>query len=252
MELDDLKRLLSPKTKLVAVTHVSNILGTINPIKQISQIVHENNSLICVDGVAFAPHRKVDVQELDVDFYVFSTYKTFGPHQALMYGKFDLLKNMIGINHPFIEDIPYKFQPGNLNYELAYSLAAIPEYIQQIGSSDLTKGFEIIASYEQELASTLLNYLNTNSKVRIIGERSSDKSLRVSTLSFVHSEIDSKALVEQVDKYNIGIRFGDFYAVDLIDDLGLRDKNGVIRISLVHYNTLDEVERLIEVLEGVL
>jgi cysteine desulfurase family protein (TIGR01976 family) len=252
MELDDLKRLLSPNTKLVAVTHVSNILGTINPIQQIAKIVHENNSLICVDGVAFAPHRMIDVQELDVDFYVFSTYKTFGPHQALMYGKYDLFKNMVGINHPFINEVPYKFQPGNLNYELTYSLAAIPEYITQIGDGILSDGFEAISRYEQELVELLLSYLNSNPKIRIIGESSADKNLRVATISFVHSELDSKTIVEQVDPYNIGIRFGDFYAVHLIDDLGLREKNGVVRVSLVHYNTHKEVKMFLKVLKTIL
>ena len=252
LDLNDLDVLMTDKTKLVAVTHTSNILGTINPVKDIAKLVHKNKALICVDGVAFAPHRLIDVQDLDVDFYVFSTYKTFGPHQAVMYGKLSLWSSMEGINHAFIETVPYKFQPGNVNYELSYSLAAIPQYIAKIGGNNLAKGFEKIADYEQEMASRLLDYLKSNPKITIIGETSADKELRVSTLSFIHSEIDSKQIVEAVDAHDIGIRFGDFYAVELIDDLGLRQYNGVVRVSLVHYNSFDEVDKLIEVLKRIL
>ena len=133
LELSELKKLLSKKTKLVAVTHCSNILGTINPIKEITQMVHQNGSLVCVDGVAYAPHRQIDVQDLDIDFYTFSWYKTYGPHLALMYGKYDLLLEMDGINHYFFkkDDIPYKFQPGNFNFELTYSLLGITEYFHE-------------------------------------------------------------------------------------------------------------------------
>lgn len=251
LELGDLEALMSEKTKLVAVTHTSNILGTINPIKDIAKLVHRYKALICVDGVAFAPHRMVDVQDLDADFYVFSTYKTFGPHQAVMYGKQVLLTQMDGINHAFIESVPYKFQPGNLNYELSYSLAAIPAYISEIGGHDLVKGFEMIAAYEQDLASRLLDYLNSNPKIKIIGEISADKDLRVSTLSFVHRDLKSDEIVEHVDAFDMGIRFGDFYAVELIDDFDLRQYNGVVRVSLVHYNSKQEVDKLIDVFENI-
>ena len=251
-ELDDLNDLMTENTKLVAVTHTSNILGTINPIKDIAKLVHGNKALICVDGVAFAPHRLIDVQDLDVDFYVFSTYKTFGPHQAVMYGRLELFNSMEGINHAFIESVPYKFQPGNVNYELSYSLAAIPEYIAKIGGDNLAKGFEVIADYEQELADRLLGYLKSNPKITIIGETSSDNHLRVSTVSFTHSDMKSNQIVEIVDTHDIGIRFGDFYAVELIDDLGLRQFNGVVRVSLVHYNSYNEVDSLIGIFENIL
>lgn len=133
-DLKDLQALLSPRTKLVTLVHASNILGTINPIKIIAKVVHKAGALICVDGVAYMPHRLVDVQELDVDFYVFSTYKLYGPHLAAMYGKYDLLKKLESINHYFIgkEEVPYKLQPGNFNFELTYSLGAIPEYFEAL------------------------------------------------------------------------------------------------------------------------
>ncbi len=251
LELDDLKQLFSKRTQLVAVTHASNILGTINPISAIADEVHDNDALICVDGVAYAPHRLIDVQQLGVDFYVFSTYKTFGPHQAIMYGRNDILQSLPGINHGFIDDAPYKFLPGNSNFELAYSLAAIPQYIEQLGSGNLARGYELIASHEQHLASLLLTFLNDQAEVTVIGEISADINVRVSTIAFVHDHLASDDIVNAMDVHNIGIRYGDFYAVDLIDDLGLREKNGVVRISLVHYNTAAEVKKLIAHLKHI-
>src|SRR5690606_12481499 len=130
-DANDLKNLLSEKTKLIAVTHVSNILGTINPIADLAGIVHDAGALICVDGVAFAPHRLVDVRQFNADFYVFSAYKVYGPHQSILYGKYHLLEKMVGINHYFIDEVPYKFQPGNFNFELTAGLAGLPQYFTE-------------------------------------------------------------------------------------------------------------------------
>ncbi|TVZ26157.1 cysteine desulfurase family protein (TIGR01976 family) [Gillisia sp. Hel_I_86] len=264
LELNDLSNLLSSKTKLVALTHCSNVLGTINPIKEIAKIVHEAGALICVDGVAFAPHRRVDVQDLDVDFYVFSWYKVYGPHQAVMYGKLPLLINMPGINHNFFkaEDVPYKFQPGNYNFELTYGLKAIPAYLINFydhhfpnnkfsNNEKFEASFELIANYEAQLAQELLSYLKSVERVKIIGSSKAGSTVRVPTISFIHPEFKSSQIVELVDKKHIGIRFGDFYAKQLIKDLDLEQYEGVVRVSLVHYNTLEEVQKLIAVFKNV-
>jgi len=264
-ELGHLEKLLSNKTKLVAMVHASNILGTINPIKEIAKLVHSAGALFCVDGVAFAPHRLVDVQAFDVDFYVYSFYKTFGPHLAVMYGKFELLRELDGLNHYFIgkEEVPYKFQPGNFNYELTYGLDGIFSYLISLHdhhypkekdvpkNEKYRKGFELISDHEQFLAGRLLDFLKTKSEIRIIGSTSDDKKKRVSTISFVHKKLKSSEVVSKVDKYDIGIRFGDFYAKKIIHDLGLIEKDGVIRVSLVHYNTIEEVEKLIVAFEDI-
>ena len=263
-DLDDLKNLTSAKTRLVAIVHASNILGTINPIRKIARVVHDAGALICVDGVAFAPHRLIDVQELEVDFYVFSTYKVYGPHLGLMYGRYDLLQSMDGINHYFINEIPYKFQPGNFNYELTYSLAGLPQYLKELfdhhfpeNKQDdqqikLQKTFELIADHEQALSKLLIDYLMTKKDLRIIGKSTADKLQRVPTISFVHNRLKSSEIVEMVDPHRIGIRFGDFYAKKIIQDLGLEEKDGVVRVSLVHYNSFEEVETLIRVFEEIL
>ena len=264
-DIEDLKKLLTNKTKLVAVVHASNILGTINPIKQFADVVHEAGALICVDGVAYAPHRLIDVQEWDVDFYVFSTYKVYGPHQSVLFGRYEILKELDGLNHYFIgkDEVPYKLQPGNINFELTYSLGGIMQYLLDLydhhfnGDVTVTNrekyemSFNLIAEQEQTLADTLINYLNTKSEIRIIGVDAGDKNRRMPTISFVHDKYKSSKIAEQVDQYRIGIRWGDFYAKKIIHDLGLEDKDGVIRVSFVHYNTMDEVNRLINVFEKI-
>ena len=265
-DLNDLQHLMTDKTRLVAMVHVSNILGTINPIREVAKLVHEKGALFCVDGVAAVPHVMIDVQESDVDFYAFSTYKLFGPHMAVLYGKLDLLLEMDGINHYFFtkEHVPDKFQPGKFNFELGYSLSAIPEYFRSLYDHHFPdetmlperekyrKSYKLIACHEEQLAGSLLDYLASKPEIRIIGEKSADKQHRVPTISFVHDNLKSSDVVTQMDDYRIGIRYGDFYAKKIIHDLGLEEKDGVIRVSLVHYNTMEEVERLIEALEEIL
>lgn len=269
LDLEGLERLLTPKTRLVAVTHASNVLGTIHPIRAIADRVHAHGALICVDGVAYAPHRLVDVQALDVDFYGFSFYKVYGPHQALLYGKREHLLRLPGINHNFIDQqtIPYKFQPGNVNFELSYGLLGLWEYLselatgqapnlEQISPTDLRQqmqqAFDQISVHEQGLADRLLSYLTSCPQVRILGCPQADRCQRVPTISFVVEGMESQRIPSALDPHQIGIRYGDFYAKRLIEELGLEQQNGVVRVSMVHYNTLEEVDRLIEHLQPIL
>lgn len=263
LDLADLEPLLTAKTRLVAVTHTSNVLGTINPIRQIADLVHAHGAMICVDGVAFAPHRRVDVQALDVDFYAFSLYKVYGPHMALLYGKQAHLLALPGYNHFFIEPtaIPYKFQPGGSSYELSYGLVAIPDYFKALArhhwveaiapaeSAQLDQAFELIQAHEQVLSQRLLTFLRSRPKVRIIGCTEADATRRVPTIAFVVDGLTSDQIPPRLDAHQIGIRYGHFYALRLIQDLGLEPQQGVVRASLVHYNTLAECDRLIDHLE---
>lgn len=265
LEIGDLHKLMNKRTKLVAVTHASNVLGTINPIKKIAQEVHRAAALICVDGVAYAPHRQVDVRELDADFYFFSWYKTYGPHLAMMYGKYNLLLKLDSLNHYFIgkKEVPYKLQPGNYNFELTYSLLGIAEYYLDLynyhypedtsaGTDKKLEGaFGLIADHEEKIAEVLLDYLNGIPEIKIIGYPKADASQRVPTISFIHEKMRSDEIVKKVDDFRIGIRFGDFYAKKLIQALNLEEKNGVVRVSLVHYNTREEVQKLIKVFKTI-
>ena len=262
LDIATLEKMMTPRTRLVAFPHVSNVLGTIHPVRDICDVVHRHGALTCVDGVAYAPHRAIDVQAMDVDFYAFSFYKVYGPHQALLYGRKTLLEALPGFNHYFIRSTPYKLQPGNVNYELAYGMLGLMDYLKRlvvhhhhhIGLNDrevVVKAFELFAEHEQVLAARFLEWLTSQPKVRIIGNHRADET-RVPTISFIVEGKNSDEITRAVDPHGIGIRYGDFYAKKAIEALGLEACNGVVRVSMVHYNTLDEVQRLITVLEQAL
>ncbi|MEH1902655.1 MAG: cysteine desulfurase-like protein [Nostoc sp.] len=265
LHLADLEPLMSQRTKLVALTHASNVLGTINPIKEIAAFVHDRNAMICVDGVAYAPHRLVDVQDLDVDFYTLSFYKVYGPHHALLYGKEEHLLKLPGLNHYFIEqtDIPYKFQLGNVNFELSYGMLGLCDYLSELAQlhygnqtapdlrNQMVQAFDLISIHEEKISDRLLNYLNSKSNVRVIGQSKADRQFRVPTICFVVDEINSSTIPVKIDQHYIGIRYGDFYAKRLIEYLGLASQGGIVRVSMVHYNTLEEVNSLIEAFDQI-
>jgi cysteine desulfurase family protein (TIGR01976 family) len=263
LDLADLERLLSPRTTWVAMTHASNILGTVNPVAEVAQRAHAVGARLCVDAVAYAPHRLVDVQASGADAYVFSFYKVFGPHYAVLWLKRDLLLGLPSLNHYFIgpEVVPYKLQPGNVNYELSYGCIGISDYLVHVGNTlgatgterqKMQAAFDAFEAHENLLAERLLAYLRSKPSVRVIGHDSATDGQRVPTISFVAGQQSSEAIVRHVDQYGIGIRFGDFYAKRLIEALGLQAQGGVVRVSIAHYNTLDEIDRLIQHLDEVI
>lgn len=256
VSLDELGCLMTPRTKLVCMTHTSNILGTIMPVAEVARFVHERGARICVDAVAYAPHRAVDVVALDVDYYLFSFYKTYGPHFAMLYGKHQNLVELDGLYHYFYgkEQVPGKLEPGNTNYELAWGCTGIVDYLDELGGGSgdraaIERAFEDVAAHEELLAERLLAFLRQRNGIRIVGSRSADRNLRVPTISFKVDSRNSAEIVQAVDADSIGIRFGDFHSRRLIEHLGLGQDGGVVRVSMVHYNTLDEVDRLIASLD---
>ncbi|BDT68046.1 cysteine desulfurase [Comamonadaceae bacterium OS-1] len=263
LDLADLDRLLSPRTKWVAVTHASNILGTINPVAEIARRAHAVGARLCVDAVAYAPHRLVDVQASGADLYVFSFYKVFGPHYAVLWVQRELLLSLPSLNHYFIgaDVLPYKLQPGNVNYELSYGCMGIVEYLMAVGTElgctgtarqKMQCAFDAFEQHEDALAERLLAYLRSKTSVRIIGMDSAAKGGRVPTISFMVAGKMSESIVRHTDRFGIGIRFGDFYAKRLIESLGLHTQGGVVRVSIAHYNTLAEIDKLIQHLDEVI
>jgi cysteine desulfurase family protein (TIGR01976 family) len=263
LELADLQRLLGPRLRWVAVTWASNILGTINPVPEIARRVHAAGARLCVDAVAYAPHRLIDVQASGADVVVFSFYKVFGPHYAVLWGRRELLLSLPSLNHYFIgpEVIPYKLQPGNVNYELSYGCIGIHEYLRDTGTAlgaggsarqRMQTAFDAFARHEDALAERLLAWLRGKRAVRIIGHATATEAGRVPTISFVVAGVQSQSIVRHVDAYGIGIRYGDFYARRLIEALGLQAHGGVIRASMAHYNTAGEIDRLIQHLDEVI
>jgi len=248
LEEGDLLPLLNARTRLVTFAHVSNLTGSIQDVAAITRIVHAHGARVCVDGVAYAPHRAIDVRAWDVDYYVFSFYKVYGPHLAVLYGKHDLLDALDTINHDFLAgQLPYKLQPGNLNFELTYGVTGIYDYLDTLGGK--TRAFDSIAAHEERLAAPLLGFLGARRGVRVHGEPTADRSRRVPTISFSVDGRAPEAIVSVVDRFGIGIRHGDFYAKGLVRALGLEQRGGVVRVSMVHYNTAAEIERVIAALD---
>ncbi|WP_061933220.1 cysteine desulfurase-like protein [Aureimonas sp. AU22] len=262
LDLAELKGMMNERTKLVCVTHASNILGTINPIRAIADVAHAGGAELCVDAVAYAPHRAIDVRALDADYYIFSIYKVFGPHHAVMFGKRDKLLALDNIYHYFFDKtrVPHKLEPGNINYECAWGSIGAVEYVEELGAragagegrAAIEAGFAAIASQERAVSGRLMDFLQSRNSVRIIGRTSTAIADRVSTISFTAGERSSREIVEAVDAARIGIRYGDFYAKRIVEEHGLTRTEGVVRVSMVHYNTLDEVDRLIAALEPAL
>ena len=263
LRIEDLQALMTDRTRLVAVTYVSNVLGTINPIAEIAKVVHENGALICVDAVAYAPHRAIDVAALDVDFLAFSLYKVFGPHFAVLYGKHNLLAELDNLYHYFYgkDKVPAKLEPGNASYELGYSSIGIVDYLVELAEragqdgsvrQKIEYAFELITCHENIIAERLLAYLRERSDCHIIGFDRGDDPRRVPTISFVIDGRDPGEIARQIDPYNIAIRFGDFHARRLVEYLDLAKANGCVRVSMTHYNTIEEVDALIAALDTVL
>ena len=266
LDLADLQALITPKTRWVSMTHASNILGTVNPVAEVARMVHAAGARLCVDAVAYAPHRLVDVQASGADVYVFSFYKVFGPHYAVLWGDYEMLRSLPSLNHFFIgrEVLPYKLQPGNVNYELSYGCIGITDYLNAVGArlgvaadaadarAQMRAAFAAFEVHEAALAERLLQFLRQRPGVNIIGHAASDAALRVPTVSFTVDGKQSEAIVRQIDPHRVGIRFGDFYAKRLVRALDLEGSDGVVRVSIAHYNTMDEIDRLVSCLDSAI
>ncbi|KAG2156846.1 pyridoxal phosphate-dependent transferase [Suillus bovinus] len=271
-KVEELLPLVSSRTRLAAITACSNILGSVHPVEEIvkalRQRAKEQGAIkieVVLDCVAYAPHRRMDVQKWDVDYCVISSYKVFGPHNAVAYVRSAALQtSLTSIAHDFlkVDDKPRKFQPDGPGHELVYGASAIVPYLKSLTpADDLTASFDAIAKHEQEILTPLLRFL-TDAKqvdrgVRIFGKSEVDFS-RISTVCFVvvgQNAIKSKDIVEAFyKKGGITIQRGYFGSYHLIDNLRpkLDVDDGVVRISFVHYNTAEEVEKILDVLREVL
>ena len=263
LEIDDLKALLSKKTKIVAVTHCSNIVGSINDLKSIAELVHQYDAYIIGDGVSYAPHGFPDVKNLDVDFYAFSLYKTYGPHLGLLYGKKEILNRLPNQNHEFLEgDVPYTLNPGGPNHEELSCLVGVYEYFMNLFEhhypgenlsirQKIHKVNELIAEHEKEIANPLLDYLSNRSDIRLIGKKTITGKDRAPTIAFTMKNKSSKDLSSELVKHGIATRNDNFYAWRCLMALGIDVDDGVVRTSMVHYNTHNDVSNLIKALKQI-
>ena len=263
LEIEDFKKLISPKTKIVAVTHCSNIVGSINNLKEISSIAHENDAYVVGDGVSYAPHGFPDVKDLDVDFYTFSLYKTYGPHLGLLYGKKNILSILPNQNHEFLDgNIPYTLNPGGPNHEELSSLLGVYEYFNNLYShhysnenSNLRQKIEkvnqLISQHEEKIGNLFLDYLKTRKDIKLIGKNNISNKNRAPTFAFTSKKYSSKILSSKLVENKIATRNDNFYAWRCLKALGINTEDGVVRTSMVHYNTEEDVNKLIKAFEKI-
>ena len=263
LEIEDLKALLTNKTKIVAVTHCSNIVGSINDLQSIAKLVHEYGAFLIGDGVSYAPHGFPDVKDLDVDFYTFSLYKTYGPHLGLLYGKKEILNKLPNQNHEFLEgNVPYTLNPGGPNHEELSSLVGIYEYFNNLYNhhfpsenntlrKKIEKINELISNHEEQIANPLLEYMHSRNDVKLIGKKKIENKNRAPTIAFTFVNQSSKKISDQLVKNGIATRNDNFYAWRCLKALGIDVDDGVVRTSMVHYNTHEDVEKLISVLKKI-
>jgi len=260
---EDLDELLSDRTRLVACTHCSNLIGTIHDVPEIARRVHAAGAKLCVDGVAYAPHRRIDIRALDVDFYVFSTYKTFGPHAAALFVRADNLPSLATQGFFFQPTSnPKILEPGSTPYELVGGLAGVTDYLawlagqesdgSQITDSALETAWNGIEARERELLRPLLGLLADHPRVTLYGLADGDDPRRVPTVSFSVEGRQASEIPAALHEHKLAVRFGHFYAHRAVEALGLHDRGGVVRASLLHINDEAEIERLVAALDEVL
>ncbi len=263
LDIETLKKLISPKTKILAVTHCSNIVGSVNNLKKICDIAHENNIIVIGDGVSYAPHGFPNVKKLDVDFYTFSLYKTYGPHLALLYGKEEILKKLPNQNHEFLNgQYPYTINPGGPNHEELVSLIGIYEYFINLYNhhfenmnlsilQKIEKVNNLIAAHEENIANPILNYLNEREDLNLIGKNKIIEKNRAPTISFTSTKKTSKEISKIMLENKIATRNDNFYAWRCLKHLGIDTDDGVVRLSMTHYNNYQDTENVILALEKV-
>ena len=256
---DGLDAVLSERTRLVAFTHCSNVAGTLHDAKALVDRIHEAGALSMIDGVAFAPHRRVDVQALGTDLYALSLYKVYGPHLGLLYVNEALMPRLANQNHAFLAGTgSYTLMPGFVPHELSASIAGVVEYLEALdthhgGEGTLDGAFARIAAHEERLAERLLSFLREHPRVRLIGEPRADRARRAPTIVFTVDGMRSEDVALRMAARDVAIRHGHFYATRAVERFGVADpEDGVVRASMVHYNTLAEVDRLVGGLEEVL
>ncbi len=253
LEPDELDPLLGDRTRLVCFTHASNILGSATAAAAITARARAAGARVCIDGVAYAPHRAVSLASVGADWYGFSLYKVFGPHCAVLACAGDSGESLANLNHAWMTapSPATRLEPGAFPYELAWGAGAVPEYLEALGEHHAAAPFEVIAAHEQRLVAALLAGLRASGRVRIVGDPDPGPD-RLPTVSFLVDGRTPQEIVAATDAARVGIRHGHFYAPRLLQALGIPPEPGVIRVSLAHYNTLAEVEHLLRVLEPLL
>ena len=256
LKLSSLPELLNERTRLVAISYASNAVGSISDIKEVTRLAHKKGALVYVDSVHYAPHGLIDVQDLDCDFLVCSTYKFFGPHQGVLYGKYELLDNLTAYKvRPAPSKPAGKWETGTQSFEsLAGSTAAV-EYLASIGGSEGTRRQRIARAmaatkeYEQELSERFLRGAAEVPGLQVFGITDIETlENRTPTFAVRLDGYTTEAVAATLGEQGILVWHGHYYAVAVMERLGLLDQGGLVRIGFVHYNTFDEVDDVLTAL----
>ncbi len=260
LDMENLRHKLSAKTKLVAVGYASNMVGTINPVAEITKLAHSAGALVFVDAVHYAPHGLIDVKALDCDFLACSPYKFFGPHMGTLYGKRKHLEKFTPYKvRPATNTPPESWETGTQVQELIAGIGAAVDYIAELGRhSDagvksrraaLQAAYQATHQYESGLLRRLISGLPAIPGMRIFGITDRQRfDERCSTLSFRLGDHHPREIAAFLGERGIFTWDGNFYALNLSERLGVEQHGGVLRVGLVHYNTPEEVQRLLAAL----
>jgi cysteine desulfurase family protein (TIGR01976 family) len=267
LHVEDLKAIVSSRTRLVACTVASNSLGSIVDVKAAAKVAHASGAQIFLDCVHFAPHGLIDVQEFDCDYLVCSGYKIFSPHMGFLWGRRELLKNLPTFREEFIPDEPPgKIEAGTFIYENVAGMDAAVRYLENLGASlsldcpdngatrrsNLISAINAVRAYEETLSRQLLQVLSEVGAI-VYGIQDEERlKERVPTFCFNLQGLQPAAVTEALAKAGIGVRDGHMYAPRLMHRLGLDPETGVVRVSLVHYNTINEIHRFQEAIMSLL
>jgi cysteine desulfurase family protein (TIGR01976 family) len=283
LDLEDFERALEHKPKIAAFGYASNLLGTVNPVKKLTKMAQAVGALVYIDAVQYAPHGSIDVQDIGCDFLVCSSYKFFGPHAGVLYGRYDLLDELKAYKvRPASDELPYKFETGTQNHEGIAGVLGALKYFEWFGNElggeqasqqrepmgehrqtedtrvsgrrlAFERAMSAIRAYEFELSRALIGAIESIPGTHIYGVTDTNRlNERVPTVSFTLEGQDPEKVADAIGKQNVYVWNGHNYALAVVERLGLLEAGGMIRVGPVHYNTLDEIAHFGEVLRKVL
>jgi cysteine desulfurase family protein (TIGR01976 family) len=249
-DLADLAANVTSRTKVVAYTLASNAVGTLTPASRIAELAHRAGALAWVDAVHYAPHRRIDVQAIGCDVLLCSPYKFFGPHSGMAWIRPDLAAAWPAERVRPAGDHPagHRFETGTLSHEALAGFVAAVDYLRSLGGGDLDQAYAVIGAHERELATFFLDGLRELPHWQLLGVQDPDPARRVATFGLLADQASPLELAKRLGDSGYYTWNGNFYALNLVRALGLDEDEGMLRIGFAHYNTLDEVAGLLNLM----